>query len=220
MSILEWLSLAGVCALGAMSPGPSLLIVLRHASASLVNGAACALAHGLAIGLYALLSALGLTLLLTQSPVLFTGLQWIGALFLLYLGWKALSAPSPNSSEAAPPISDTTDQPQQAQPASPVRAAMHAVMQGFAIAFFNPKVALFFTALFSQFLSDGQGTSTKIAMATLAGGIDGAWYLLIATLVYIGRKRGIRGGSWSHRLQQLFGILLIGLAARLVWTLG
>ncbi|WP_160153473.1 LysE family translocator [Microbulbifer sp. ALW1] len=216
MSILEWLSLAGVCALGAMSPGPSLLIVLRHASASLVNGTACALAHGLAIGLYALLSALGLTLLLTQSPALFTGLQWIGALFLLYLGWKALSAPSPNSSAAAGPIDDATDQPQQSLPASPVRAAM----QGFAIAIFNPKVALFFTALFSQFLSDGQSTSTKIAMATLAGGIDAAWYLLIATLVYIGRKRGIRGGSWSHRLQQLFGILLIGLAARLVWTLG
>lgn len=208
MDWLAWLSLAGVCALGAMSPGPSLLIVVRNASTGFAHGAACAIAHGAGIGGYALLTALGLSLVLTNSPVLFTGLQWGGALFLVYLGWKSIRAPAPKASDAA---TSETDVPRQSIAA--------AAAQGFGIALFNPKVALFFAALFSQFVGAEQATATKFAMAGVAAGIDTLWYLLVSAAIYFGRRRGIRPGRWSHRLQQLFGILLIALAGRLLWQI-
>lgn len=208
MDWLSWLSLAGVCALGAMSPGPSLLIVVRNASTGFAHGAACAIAHGAAIGGYAVLTALGLSLVLTGSPLLFSGLQWGGALFLVYMGWKSIRAPAPNPADTAV-----------AEPAPPEQSVMAAAAQGFGIALFNPKVALFFAALFSQFVGAEQATTTKFAMAGLAAGIDMLWYLLVSAALYFGRRKGIRPGRWSHRLQQLFGVLLIALAGRLVWQI-
>ncbi|WP_237065336.1 LysE family translocator [Microbulbifer guangxiensis] len=206
MDLLAWLSLAGICALGAMSPGPSLLIVLRCAAAGPQQGLASALAHGAAIALYAGLTAFGLAVLVTHTPLLFSLLQWSGAAMLLYLGWKALRAPAPDSKAARGTA---------AAPVSVSRAAL----QGFGIAFFNPKVAIFFTALFSQFVSAEQTLATKLGMAGLAAGIDATWYALVALLVSLGSGRGWLGATAAHRLQQLFGVLLLGLAARLVLSL-
>lgn len=228
MDWLAWLSLAGVCALGAMSPGPSLLIVVRKASSGFLPGAACAIAHGLAIGLYALLTALGLALVLTESPLIFTGLQWAGALFLLYLGWKAIRTEVPKGAPAEAQEKTpekTQEQVPESNDNSSKVAATHAqpiisaAAQGFAVALFNPKVALFFAALFSQFVSEQLALTTKLAMAALAGGIDALWYLLVTAAIYFSHKNGFRPGRWSYRLQQLFGVLLIALAARLVWNI-
>jgi len=205
MDLLDWLSLAGICALGAMSPGPSLLIALRSAASGPRQGLACALAHGSAIAIYAGLTAFGLAALITRSPALFTALQWAGAAMLVYLGWKALRAPAPSPAAAGIP--------------APQQTVGRSALQGFGVAFFNPKVAVFFTALFSQFVSEQQVLATKLGMAALAAGIDAGWYCLIALAIYAGRNRSWVSSSTGHRLQQLFGLLLVGLAARLLLTL-
>ena len=49
---------------------------------------------------------------------------------------------------------------------------------GFLIAIFNPKIAIFFLSVFSQFLSPGQSSLVHVQMALVAGTID--------TLVYVG----------------------------------
>lgn len=206
MDLIAWLSLAGICALGAMSPGPSLLIVLRCAAAGPRQGLASAIAHGAAIALYAGLTAFGLAVLVTHTPLLFSLLQWGGAAMLVYLGWKALSAPAPGKTKTKQAVEE---------PVSVPRAAL----QGFGIAFFNPKVAIFFTALFSQFVSAEQALGTKLGMAGLAAGIDAVWYALVSLVVTLGSGRGWLGAAAAHRLQQVFGVLLLGLAARLVLSL-
>ncbi|WP_193164827.1 LysE family translocator [Microbulbifer hainanensis] len=205
MDLLAWFSLAGICALGAMSPGPSLLIVLRSASAGPRQGIACALAHGAAIAVYAGLTAFGLAILITHSPTLFAILQWAGAAMLIYLGWKALRAPAPD--------------PQASRVEAPQQTVGRAALQGFGIAFFNPKVAIFFTALFSQFVAEQQVLSTKLGMAALAAGVDAFWYCVVTLAVYAGRNRRVISPVAGHRLQQVFGVLLLGLAARLLLAL-
>jgi len=205
MELLAWFSLAGICALGAMSPGPSLLIVLRSAATGPRHGVACALAHGAAIAIYAGITAFGLAVLTTHSPTLFTALQWGGAAMLIHLGWKALRAPAP--------------EPGAARAAAPALSLGRAALQGFGVAFFNPKVAIFFTALFSQFVAAEQALSTKLGMAGLAAAIDAGWYCLVTLAVFAGRNRRWLSDSAGHRLQQLFGVLLLGLAARLLLTL-
>lgn len=205
MELLAWLSLAGICALGAMSPGPSLLIVLRSAASGPRQGLAAAVAHGAGIAIYAGLTAFGLAVLITRSPLLFSALQWVGAAMLIYLGWKALRAPAPDPAAAGVP--------------APQQSAGRAALQGFGVAFFNPKVAVFFTALFSQFVTEQQALSTKLGMAAMAAGIDAGWYCLVALAVHAGRNRSWISNRAGHRLQQLFGILLLGLAARLLLTI-
>ncbi|MCO1333335.1 LysE family translocator [Microbulbifer sp. OS29] len=205
MDLLSWLSLAGICALGAMSPGPSLLIVLRSASSGLQQGLASAIAHGAGVAAYAILTAFGLAVLITSSPTIFSILQWAGAAMLIYLGWKALRAPSPGSS--GPDV----------QP--PHQSVRRSIVQGFGVAFFNPKIALFFTALFSQFVSEQQALTTKLGMAAMVSGVDTLWYCLVVLAVHASRRRRLISKHIGHRIQQIFGVLLIGLAAKLVLTI-
>ena len=92
MTLSAWLSLLGVCLLGAMAPGPSLAVVLRSALAGgRASGLAAALAHGLAVGCYALFTVGGLSLLITRSPRIFFLLQLAGAGWVLSWSPSALS---------------------------------------------------------------------------------------------------------------------------------
>ena len=202
MTLLEWTSLASVVLLGAMSPGPSLAVVvsntLRHGAGA---GVAVGLAHGAGVALYAVAVVSGLAVLITTSPTLFTGIQWLGAAFLAYLGFQSLRSKGGSLSEAE----DTGLQ-------SPA-------VQGFSVAFLNPKLAIFFLALFSQFLDVDATLMTKVIMVLTMGVIDASWYcgvsLLLAQPAILPRLQ-----QAEPVINRLFGIILIGLAIRIVWTAG
>ena len=141
MTESQWLSLALICLLGAMSPGPSLAVVVRHSVAGGSRaGIVCAISHAFGIFLWAAMMVSGLGVLVLSSPDIFFALRLAGAAFLFYLGWQAIrvrpTEPEPGSGASAP--GDYAG--------SPAR-------EGFLIALSNPKVAVFFAALFSQFIS-------------------------------------------------------------------
>ncbi len=185
--------------LGAMSPGPSLAVVLKQTLAGgRSNGVVVALTHGLGIGLYAMLSIFGLAALITASPVAFTALQWSGALYLAWLGVKGLRA-------RANPHAELPDVPTTAS----------AARDGFLVVFLNPKVAVFFIALFSQVVGADTSVLAKIGYAATAMVIDGGWYLVVAWLfstpAWLDRLK--RHSVWFERV---FGVILVTLAGRLV----
>lgn len=134
MTWSAWLPLALVCLLGAMSPGPSLAVVARHAFRGGVgDGIVCAMAHGVGILLWALLMANGLGVLLTEQPTWFYAVQLAGAGFLLYLGIRVLMS----QSSAAVPVEELPG-------SSPDSSRRSAGLEGFVIALSNPKIAFFF----------------------------------------------------------------------------
>lgn len=199
MTWATWLAVVSICMLGAMSPGPSLAVVLKQTLAGgRSNGVVVALTHGLGIGLYALLSIFGLAALITASPVAFTALQWSGALYLAWLGVKGLRA-------RANPNSELPDVPTTAS----------AARDGFLVVFLNPKVAVFFIALFSQVVGADTSVMAKLGYAATAMVIDGGWYLVVAWLfstpAWLDRLK--RHSVWFERV---FGVILVGLAGRLV----
>ena len=57
-----------------------------------------------------------------------------------------------------------------------------AARDGFLIALINPKIILFFSALFSQFVSVDSELWVKLLMAAIAGTVDTLWYMLVAWL--------------------------------------
>ena len=88
MSLLDWLGLLIVCLLGAISPGPSLFIVTKHALASgRFQGVLVAWSHAFGVGVYALLSILGLNWLTLTYPNLYLGVTYTGALYLGMVGF-------------------------------------------------------------------------------------------------------------------------------------
>ncbi|OUU54128.1 MAG: hypothetical protein CBC12_01760, partial [Candidatus Puniceispirillum sp. TMED52] len=168
MSVSEWWPLALLCLLGAMSPGPSLAIVVRHTVTSGTRaGVICAFSHGFGIFLWAALMVSGLGALLLAQPTWFDGLRALGAGFLMYLGCRALMAQrgaSANTGEAN-------------------SGGGKAVREGLAIALSNPKVAVFFAALFSQFIQPDATMMAQLMIATTAAVIDALWYTVVAVLL-------------------------------------
>src|SRR3954452_22831364 len=75
--------------LGAMSPGPSFLVVARTAVASSrARGILAALGMGFGGAAFALAALLGLQLLLTAVPALYKALQVLGAAYLLLTAYR------------------------------------------------------------------------------------------------------------------------------------
>ena len=79
--------------LGATSPGPSLAVVLRNTMiGGRGRGLACAVGHGIGFGFYAVSVVFGLVIIMENNPDVFTLMQIIGGLFLLYLGIEMMRA--------------------------------------------------------------------------------------------------------------------------------
>ena len=86
-----WLSLLAICIMGALSPGPSLALVVKNTLAGgAPAGYASAISHGIGVALYAAITATGIAIIIVQSPTLFSIIQYAGAAFLVYLGINAL----------------------------------------------------------------------------------------------------------------------------------
>ncbi len=194
MTLTAWLPLAGICLLGAMSPGPSLAVVVRNALGDGTGpGLLTAWSHALGIGIYALATAAGLGVLIAHSPALFDGMRIAGAAFLVYLAVQLLGSAAADGPAHAP------------------HGAGHGARDGFLIAFLNPKIALFFLALFSQFVRPEAGWEEKAVLALTALVIDGCWYSTVVLLLGAGRRS--RWLETSRRaIDRLFGVLLLGLA--------
>ncbi|PSJ44396.1 lysine transporter LysE [Zobellella endophytica] len=201
MELTSWLALAAICMMGAVSPGPSLALVIRNTvRGGQGHGVATALGHGLGVGLYALITALGLALLITKTPLLFDIIRYGGAAFLAWLGIRALLA-KPGGGEGS-------------QGTHNVRGRRGA-FEGFMVAFLNPQLAIFFLALFSQFVRADTGWQQGGIMMLTAGGIDALWYVLVAlalsrgpVLVWLKAKSGM--------IDKLSGLVLLGLALKVV----
>lgn len=199
MNLTTWLTVITIVALGAMSPGPSLAVVLRQTlSGGRRNGCIAAIAHGAGIGMYAFLCISGLAFLITASPRVFMTFQWAGAAYLAWLGIRGLLAKAPAESAFLT-----------------AQTSASAARDGFLIVFLNPKIAVFFIALFSQVIGPETPLVARLVFAGTAWIIDTAWYLLVAWMFSSPRwLAGLRRNAiWFERG---FGVILLALAGRLV----
>jgi len=202
MTTETWLLLSLTLLAGAASPGPSLALVVRTTlTHGRLAGVAVALSHGLTVGLYAFLIVLGVVQAVSSASWVMAVLQAGGVLFLVYLsvmmmrgGFAATRQSNDQDLEPSQYVGEFSNQ-------APSLNISH-FRDGFLIAFLNPKVLVFFTAIFSQFLTPEQPLGTKLSAAGLAAVIDALWYVGIALLISV---PGVRS-----TLARLSGFLDIG----------
>lgn len=166
MTLIFWLQFAAVCVAGAMSPGPSLALVIRNSTKfSRIAGLMTAIGHGLGMGIYAVFAVTGLVIVITTNVYLFQLIQILGICFLLYFGIQFILQ---KSNEII--INDK-------------QKNINSFIQGFSISILNPKILIWFAAIFSQFVSvNGTFTSNSILVLT-ASIIDCIWYVIVALVV-------------------------------------
>lgn len=197
------LTVALVSLLAAISPGPDFFIVLRNSlvysrTAGLMTacGLSCALIVHLAYTL------VGIGFIIAESPTLYSILTKAGALYLLYIGCKGIftRAHSQNASYAK---SDATVLPQAA------------FMQGFLTNLLNPKCALFFISLFSQFITLTTSFELKLAYGLVNWSISIGWFVFLA---YIITSAKIQKKLFSFRatIDRVMGSALVYLGIKLL----
>ncbi len=203
MTLTLWLSLFTVCLLGAMSPGPSLAVVAKHSLAGgRINGLATAWAHALGIGIYAFTTLIGLAVVLQQSPFLFKTISYAGAGYLAYLGYQALRSKG-----------GVVEKLESGKQTSLYISAR----EGLLISLLSPKIALFFIALFSQYVSAGNNLPAQSIIVLTPFIVDGLWYTLVTFLLSSSRLiEKIR--SQASLIDRISGAVLILLAIRVLLT--
>ena len=167
---VEWAAVVAAAALfimGATSPGPSLAVVVRNTIiGGRSRGISCALGHGLGFGFYAVAAVFGLVVIMETNPSLFTILQLIGVVVLIWMGIGLLRA----KSETYEILDSKRD----------------GFFEGFFIAFFNPKIAVFMLAVLASVLEPGMAEGTKWVLAILGMSIDAVWYVIVAVALTTG----------------------------------
>ena len=166
MDIKSLIGMSFVCAMGAISPGPSLAVVLRNTiSGGRTRGVMTGIGHGLGLGIYAFIAVMGLSSLLLANEQIFNLLQWAGALVLIWLAFNMITHnPSVPSKEHE-------------------GSGHRGFLEGFMIAFLNPKILVFLVAVFSQFINPDITNLGRFIMAMMAGVIDTTWYVLVAVVL-------------------------------------
>ena len=199
-----WAALAIVFALGAMSPGPSLAVVLRNTMAGgRSQGIFTGIGHRIGFGIYAFLAALGIATALSANEHVEQVLRWGGVVILLWLGTTFLR-------HAMAQKGGEQDQDDQHAPSDRI-----GFIQGFSIALLNPKIMAWMLALYSPFIEADFPMETLIGMGLLGMSIDGAWYVTVATVLTTG-DRAERLKSNAHLIDGAMGVLMFLFAYILV----
>ena len=193
---------------GAASPGPSLALVSQTAiQGGLKVGLLASFGHGLAISIYAFL-AIGVTAFSKSGLEQFSQIiHVIGVIFLCYLGTSMVAEGVKKKFQHAA----FSEKNKKAELQDQTRAFTN----GFFIAFLNPKVALFFLAVFNTTIPEDITLATTWIIAFLAGLIDGGWYALVSSLVSLKVFRTILGAKTAE-LDIIFGTILVVAAISLI----
>lgn len=198
MPIENWLAFVAASAVMLAIPGPTILLVISYA---LGHGkkASTATVAGVALGDFTAMTAsmLGLGALLATSAALFTGLKWVGAAYLIYLGVKLWRAPV--SGEGAEGSQATGRE-------RPLKIFLHTYI----VTALNPKSIIFFVAFLPQFLTPSlpfwpQVMIFEVTFLVLATG-NAALYGILASAA----RNSIRKPNVQRIVNRSGGSLLIG----------
>jgi threonine/homoserine/homoserine lactone efflux protein len=213
MSTAEVLSFLSVAALLVISPGPNSVLVAKTVPASgRMAGFANIGGFVAAFYLHGALSVLGISLILAQSAQAFLLLKLLGAAYLCWIGAKALI--SAWRGDMAASASGTSS----VAPSAGARRLPRAFLEGFLTNTLNPKVSMFYLAVFPQFIpheANGQAAmGSAFALVTMHAALNVIWCGLIVML--LGRLAGVaRAPRFQRALKAVTGVVFIGFGARL-----
>ena len=167
MTLITFVQVFTVCILGAMSPGPSMAVVINNAIfKGRYNGILTSIGHGMGIAVYATFAVLGLGLIIKTNIFVFNGLKILSIIFLIFIGLKSIFNKEKLNLEKKNIEKNTIS-----------------FLQGFSISILNPKILVWFIAIYSQFMSTDNELLFNIYLVSIAGIIDACWYIILSLAV-------------------------------------
>ena len=166
MTLFTFVQVFTVCLLGAMSPGPSMAVVINNAIfKGRYHGILTSIGHGIGIALYATIAVLGLGLIIKTNIYIFNSLKILSIVFLIFLGTQSILTKEEFNFKK-----------------KKVRKTI-SFLQGFSISILNPKILVWFIAIYSQFMSVDNQLIFDIFLISIAGIVDACWYIILSLAV-------------------------------------
>ncbi len=201
----QFLTIVVVHLLAVASPGPDFAVVVKQ---SVTHGKTTALWTSLGVGtgilVHVLYSLLGIGVIISQSIIAFTVMKFVGAAYLIYIGWKALWT-RPASSRFYAGIKKEAP------------TVGRAFWTGFLTNGLNPKATLFFLSLFTVVIAADTPLGIQAFYGIYMAFATALWFSGISVLFGNSRVRALFGriGHWFERL--MGGVLLL-LGIKLIIT--
>ena len=201
MNLYIWFQFALVCMIGAMSPGPSLAVVIRNnINYNRIAGIMTSIGHGLGVAVYATLALIGLGFILQTNQTLFLLIQILGLIFLFFLGLLFIF-----QKQSVEKINNKQNQ-------------LNSFLQGFLVAIINPKMLIWFTAIYSQFISIEANIIFNLILIFTTSIIDAVWYITVSLVI---TGYGVKNFLISKKklIQKITGSILLIISLSLLYNI-
>ncbi len=204
----SFLTVTIIGVLAVVSPGPDFLIVTRN-SLLYSRRVGLATAFGIAVGnvWWVAASILGISLVISRTVLLFTTIKLLGALYLIYLGVRAICArKKPQASHDEPTQRNAKD-----------LTTLSAFRIGLLTNVLNPKCGMFFVSFFSIIITPKTPVLLQYAYGLEIMVIAVCWFSLLATVLSVEKIKGVfeRISVWLDRVT---GVILITVGVRVAFS--
>jgi threonine/homoserine/homoserine lactone efflux protein len=205
--VTTYIAFAAIAFLLVAAPGPSLFLLVKNApvlgiQTRLLNIAGICIA----ILCHATLSLIGVSAIVLASATAFSLLKFFGAAYLVYLGIMAL-----RDAWYGAGINGKLDESAEVKQTGIAKA----VAEGWFTNILNPKPAMFYLAIFPQFIDPGSHMIAQgLSLGALHAVIAAFWYGLVVLAMDQVRAL-LRRPAVARGIEGATGLLLIGVGARL-----
>ena len=208
MSVNGFIAYVSILFFATIIPGPSMLLALNHgANHGLGRTIYSGLGNVTGNLLMALLSILGLGVVLLTSGIVFNIIKWMGIIYLIFIGLKLIIEPVKKEKPANVEVKSTNG-----------KTRVRLFIDGFIIAVGNPKGILFFTALFPQFIHEKNTSINGFLIIFITLGIMAFGCYMLYAIFGVRINRLFQLTAFKKVYNRIIGSLFIGIGLSLAFS--
>ena len=204
----QFFSVGLIALLGAMSPGPDFAVVTKNTLLhSKKSGLFTTLGVGAALIIHMIYCVFGLAVIIANSIILFSLINFAGAVYLIYLGLSSLFSKQTKQlfTNKAPNIEKTN------------LLNVTAFRQGFLCNLLNPKATLFFLSLFTVLIRPGTSLISLIIYAVEIVVLSMLWFCSLTMILSHPRVKRLLDKT-ETLIVKMLGLFLIGFGVVLIFV--
>jgi len=200
----EILSVTVIAIFMSISPGADFVMVTKNSLfQNRKAGIYSAVGISLAIWIHVAYSIAGLAVVISNSVLLFSFIKYLGAAYLIYIGWKSFQANTAldlTKKNNRKPLSN-----------------LAAFKMGIITNALNPKTTLFFLSIFTQVVNP----DTPLLLQLLYGAIISLahliWFCMVAVFITHPSWLGLFN-RYKNKIEKGVGLLLIGFGLKVAFS--
>ena len=187
----------------AIIPGPNALLVL---STALTQRKLFAFVNVLGVScgffFHAFISANGISLLLSNTPMAFEGLKWTGVLYLVWLGYNHFRAALRAQEGVLSVVSASGSK------------LYNQFFKGLLTNLLNPKIVLFYLSIFPQFVSTDAIVTDSLMLGAIQASVVSMWFLVVILMADTFKRLLVQKRT-SQMMNIVCGVLFVGFSIQL-----